>query len=269
LFKITLLAALCMSALFAQPAPPNASMVRFDVAAMDKAVDPCTDFYQYACGGWIKNNPIPPDQSRWGRFSELDERNKQALREILEEAAKGGPGRDSATQKIGDYYAACMDEKGIDAKGLAPLQAELDRIRKLTGKEQLAEAIVHLHRIGISPLFEFGSGQDFKDSSAVIAQLDQGGIGLPDRDYYFKEDAKSVELRQKYVAHVQRMFELAGEKPETAKAWAQTVMRMETALAKGSLDRVSRRDPEKIYHLMKTDEMWWAAPGPRSAERAR
>ena len=235
-------------------------MVRFEIKAMDKAANPCTDFYQYACGGWIKNNPIPPDQSRWGRFSELAERNRDTLHEILEEAAKGGPGRDSVTQKIGDYYAACMDEKGIDAKGLAPLQGELDRIRNLTGKDQLAEAIVHLHRIGITSLFEFSSGQDFKDSTAVIAELDQGGIGLPERDYYFREDAKSVELRQKYVAHVQRMFELAGEKPETARAWAQTVMRIETALAKGSLDQVSRRDPEKVYHPMKKDDLGSLSP---------
>ena len=199
MLRITLLASLCISALVAQP-------TAFDVKSMDRTADPCTDFYQYACGGWIKNNPVPPDQSRWGRFSELDERNKQALREILEEAAKGGPVRDSATQKIGDYYAACMDEKGIDAKGLAPLQGELDRIRNLTGKPQLAEAIVHLHRIGITSLFEFGSGQDYKDSTAVIAQLDQGGLGLPDRDYYLEGRREirgaAPEVRGARAAHV-------------------------------------------------------------------
>ena len=140
-------------------------MVRFDVKAMDKAADPCKDFYQYACGNWIKSNPIPADQARWGRFNELDERNKQALREILEEAAKPDPGRDSVTRQIGDYYAACMDEKGIDARGLAPLEAEFDRIQQLSDKSQLAEEIAHLHRIGVSSLFEFGSGQDFKDST--------------------------------------------------------------------------------------------------------
>jgi putative endopeptidase len=260
LLKIAFLASAGVFALFAQPATPNASMVRFDVKAMDKAADPCKDFYQYACGNWIKSNPIPADQARWGRFNELDERNKQALREILDEAAKPDAGRDGVTRQIGDYYAACMDEKGIDARGLAPLAAEFDRIRQLSDKAQLAEEIAHLHRIGVGSLFEFGSGQDFKDSTAVVAQLDQGGLGMPDRDYYLKDDPKSVELRQKYVAHVQRMFELAGRSPETAQAYAATVMRMETELAKGSLDRVSRRDPEKIYHPMKRADVVALSP---------
>jgi endothelin-converting enzyme/putative endopeptidase len=260
LLKILLLTCALACALFAQPATPNASMVRFDVKAMDKTADPCTDFYQFACGNWMKSNPIPADQARWGRFNELDERNKYVLRAILEEAAKPDPNRDSVTRQIGDYFAACMDEKGIDARGLAPLKAELDRIRAISNKSQLAAEIAHLHRSGVSSLFEFGSGQDFKDSTAVVAQLDQGGIGMPDRDYYFKEDPKSVELREKYMAHVQRMFELAGRSTETAKAYAATVMRIETALAKGSLDRVSRRDPEKIYHPMKKADVATLAP---------
>jgi endothelin-converting enzyme/putative endopeptidase len=255
LLKSTLFAFLAVGILSAQTAAPNASMMRFDVKAMDKTADPCKDFYQYACGTWLKNNPIPSDQARWGRFDELAERNRETLHQILEEASKPSPGRDADTQKIGDYYAACMDEKALDAKGLAPLQPELDRIKNLSNKAQLAEEIAHLHRIGIASLFDFSSGQDFKDSSLVVAQLDQGGLGLPDRDYYFKDDPKSVELRQKYLAHVQRMFELAGEKPADAKAHAETVMRLETALAKGSLDRVSRRDPEKIYHPMKKAEL--------------
>ena len=250
MLKTALTTVACACALAAQTAP-NASMMPLDLTAIDKSADPCQDFYQYACGTWMKNNPTPPDQARWGRFSELEDRNREVLHQILEAAAKPDPGRDATTQKIGDYYASCMDDKTIDAKGLAPLQPELDRIRNLARKSQLAAEIAHLHRIGIGSLFEFGSGQDFKDSSAVIAQLDQGGLGLPDRDYYLKDDAKSVEIRQKYLAHVQRMFELAGEKPETAKAHADVVMRMETLLAKGSLDRVSRRDPEKVYHLLK------------------
>jgi endothelin-converting enzyme/putative endopeptidase len=260
LLKIPFLACVLALAASAQPAAPNASMVRFDVNAIDKTADPCKDFYQYACGNWLKANPIPADQARWGRFNELDERNKQELHAILEEAAKPDPGRDSVTRQIGDYYAACMDEKGIDARGLAPLKPELERIRQLSDKSQLAAQIAHMHRIGVSTLFEFGSGQDFKDSSAVVAQLDQGGLGMPDRDYYLKSDPKSVELRQKYLAHMQRMFELAGYTPETAKANADTVMRMETELAKGSLDRVSRRDPEKIYHPMKKPDVVALAP---------
>ena len=177
------------------------------------------------------------------------------LREILEEAGKPTPNKDAISQKIGDYYAACMDEKAIDARGLAPLEADLNRIRNLKDKGQLGELVAHLQRIGVDTLFEFDSGPDFKDASLNIAQTDQGGLGLPERDYYLKDDAKSQEIRQKYVAHVQRMLELAGEKPEQAKADAATVMKIETDLAKGSLDIVSRRDPEKQYHKMTLKEM--------------
>ncbi|MCX6633015.1 MAG: M13 family metallopeptidase N-terminal domain-containing protein, partial [Candidatus Solibacter sp.] len=175
MLKIAFLATAHAVALLAQPAAPNASMVRFDVKAIDKATDPCKDFYQYACGNWLKANPIPPDQASWGRFNELDERNKLALRAVLEEAARPDPGRDGVTRQIGDYYAACMDDKAIDARGLAPLTAEFDRIRQLSDKSQLAEEIAHLHRIGVGSVFDFTSGQDFKDSTQVVAQLDQGG----------------------------------------------------------------------------------------------
>jgi endothelin-converting enzyme/putative endopeptidase len=268
LVKFTIFACLTLSVVSAQTtsqrpaagAATNIPDLRFDASLMDKSVDPCTDFYQYACGNWIKNNPIPADQSRWGRFTQLQERNLAILREILEEAAKGGAQRDAVTQKIGDYYAACMDEAGIERKGLAPLQPELDRIRDLKDKSQLAPEVAHLQRSGIGALFEFGSGQDFKDSNSVIAQADQGGIGLPDRDYYLKDDARMKEIREKYVAHVQKMFELAGEPPARAKADAETVMRLETDLAKGSMDRVSRRDPEKVYHRMSRQELESLAP---------
>ena len=212
-----------------------------------------------------QGKPDPADHSRWGRFNEVDERNKAVLHQILEEAARPSPNRDATAEKIGDHYAACMDESGIDSRGLAPLRPELDRIAKLTSKEQLADAIAHLHRIGSLPLFAFSSGQDFKDSSRVVAQLDQAGLGLPDRDYYLKDDPRSVELRQKYRAHVERMFGLAGDSPETAKADTAAVMKIETDLARASLDRPSRRDPEKVYHPMSKQELARIAGGFRWA----
>jgi len=250
LVKIACFSLLWISSAFAQNAAPMSKppSVRFDIGALDKSADPCVDFYQFACGGWLKANPIPPDQARWGRFDELQERNRETLHAILEDAAKPAPGRDAVTQKIGDYYAACMDDKAIDARGIAALMPDLTRIRDLKDKSQLAPVVARLHRIGADVLFQFSSGQDFKDATEVIAQADQGGLGLPDRDYYLKDDAKSVELRQKYEVHVQRMLELLGEKPEQAKADAAAILRVETALAKGSLDLVSRRDPEKQYH---------------------
>jgi endothelin-converting enzyme/putative endopeptidase len=232
----------------------------FSVKNIDTTVNPCTDFYQYACGSWMKNNPIPADQSRWGRFDQLQERNRAVLREILEAASKPDAGRDAATRLIGDYYAACMDEKGVEAAGLKPLAEELRRIRDLRNKEQIAAVVAGLHRAGVETMFQFSSGQDFKDSTQVIAQVDQGGLGLPDRDYYLKQDAPSVELRQKYVAHVARILVLAGETAAAAKAEAETVMKIETALAEGSLDLVSRRDPEKVYHRMATSDMVALSP---------
>ena len=241
-------------------ATPVPEALKFSVNNIDRSADPCVDFYQYACGNWMKNNPIPQDQSRWGRFSQLQERNRDVLHQILEEAAKPDPNRDPVTRQIGDFYAACMDEKAIDARGLQGIQPALDRIRNVKDKAELADLAAYLQKQGMGSLFEFGSGQDFKDSTQVIAQADQGGIGLPDRDYYLRTDAKSVELRQQYVEHVARMFELMGEKPDVAKAHADTVMRIETALAKGSLDNVSRRDPEKQYHKMTKEELQALTP---------
>ena len=202
----------------------------------------------------MKNNPIPPDQSRWGRFDELAERNRAILREILEDSS-ANPQRAALDQKIGDYYAACMDEPAIERKGTAPLRPMLDRISGMPDKAALAAEVARLQKSGVSVLFDFGSGPDFKNSREVIAQLDQGGLGLPDRDYYLKTDAKSVELRKQYQAHVERMFRLLGEGPAQAAAAARTVMEIETALAKASLDLVSRRDPDKVYHKIPREEL--------------
>jgi endothelin-converting enzyme/putative endopeptidase len=229
-----------------------------DVQSMDTNVDPCTDFFAYSCGGWMKKNPIPPDQSSWSVYSKLEDDNKAILREILESAATPAPDRDATKQKIGDYYAACMDEKAINAAAIKPLQPVLDQIQQLRSHSAIADiAAVMVYN---NALFRFRSDQDFKDSTQVIAEVDQGGIGLPDRDYYLKTDAASVEIRKKYIAHLQKMFALLGDKPGLASEEAQTVVRIETALAKASLTRVERRDPPKLYHKMTVEQLIALSP---------
>jgi endothelin-converting enzyme/putative endopeptidase len=229
-----------------------------DVTAMDRTIDPCVDFFKYACGGWIKNNPIPPDQSSWDLYSKMEDENKDKLRGILEAASGPDTGRNAVNQKIGDYYASCMDEKAIEDQGIAPLKAELDRIAKVRSKTDLADVASAMPTDNI--LFRFDSIQDFRDASQVVADVDQGGLGLPDRDYYLKTDAKSEELRKAYVAHVQKMFELLGDAPTIAGAEAQAVMRIETDLAKGSLTRVERRDPKNLDHKLTSEELQKISP---------
>ncbi len=249
--------------LHAQDGPDPAkdpSVLHFDVSNLDRTVDPCVDFYQFACGGWRTRNPIPSDQSRWSRFSVLAEQNRATLHDILEAAAKPSPGRDAVDARIGDYYAACMDDRAVESKGTKALAPTLDGIRGLKSKQDLASALGRLHRNGVAALFGFGSDQDFKDATTVIAVLDQGGLGLPDRDYYFRDDPKSQETRAKYVEHVTKMLTLAGDSPAAAASAAKAVMELETALAKVSLDRVARRDPERIYHKMTRDELAKLAP---------
>ncbi len=219
---------------------------------MDRSVDPCTDFYHYACGAWIKKNPIPPDQARWDVYAKLSEDNERFLWGILVEASKPSPGRSLVETEIGDYFAACMDEQAQERAGLTPLQPALDAIARLRSVRNVAAYLgrEHLTIAGDGMFFGFGSNQDFQDSSRVIAFLDAGGLGLPDRDYYTKTDPKSQEIRQKYLLHVQHMFELLGEAPALAKTHAQTVMSIETEMAKASLTRVEKRDPYKLFHKM-------------------
>jgi putative endopeptidase len=239
-----------------QPAPDYTPAL--NVTSMDRSVDPCVDFFAYSCGGWIKRNPIPPDQSSWDTYSKMQDENLGRLRGILEAAATPGPNRDAVDQKIGDYYASCTDEKTIDARSADPLKPALDRISQINSKAEIATAAAAM--IDDNVLFRFESIQDYRDASQVIANTDQGGLGLPDRDYYTKTDAKSVELRKAYVAHVQKMFELLGDKPDAAAAEAQTVMHIETALAKGSMTRVERRDPKALDHKMTTADLEKLSP---------
>ena len=229
-----------------------------DVTSMDRSVDPCADFFQYSCGGWIRNNPIPPDQSSWSLYAKMQDENLIRLRGILEAAAAPDANRNPAAQKIGDYYASCIDEKAIEAKATAPLKPDLDRIAKINSKSEIADIAAAM--VDDNVLFRFGSTQDFRDASQVIAEADQGGLGLPDRDYYLKDDAKSVELRKAYVAHVQKMFELLGDQPAAAAAEGQTVMRIETALAQGSMTRVDRREPKNLDHKMTSGELETISP---------
>ena len=229
-----------------------------DVTAMDRTIDPCVDFFQYACGGWIKNNPIPPDQSAWDLYSKMEDENKEKLRGILEAAAAPDPGRNAVNQKIGDYYASCMDEKAIEARGADPLKPALERIAGIQSKAEIADVKSTL--IGANVLFPIESIQDFRDATQVIANIDQGGLGLPDRDYYTKDDPKSEELRNAYLAHVRKMFELLGDSPTASASEAQTVMRIETILAKGSMTRVERRDPKNLDHKMTGAELEQLSP---------
>ncbi len=177
-----------------------------DVSAMDRTIDPCVDFYTYSCGAWIKKNPIPPDQSSWSTYGKLEDENRAQLRAILEEAARTSATRDAVAQKIGDYYASCMDEAAIEKLGAKPLLPQLERIASLKSKQDLAEYAATAQfppsLYGGGTLFTFRSNQDFKDSTQVIAEADQGGLGLPDRDYYLKDDPESQKLREAYLAHV-------------------------------------------------------------------
>jgi len=219
---------------------------------MDRSVDPCTDLFRYSCGAWLKKNPIPPDQASWDVYSKLSQDNQLFLWGILDQASKPSAGRSLVETEIGDYFNACMDESAVEKAGAAPLKPGLDEIVALRSLRDLPAYLgrEHLNIAGSHMLFGFGSNQDFADSSRIIAFASAGGLGLPDRDYYVKTDAKSQETRQKYVEHMQRMFELLGDAPQIAQAHSQTVMDIETALAKVSLTRVEKRDPYKLFHKM-------------------
>ncbi|MGA9982447.1 MAG: M13 family metallopeptidase [Acidobacteriaceae bacterium] len=232
----------------------------FDAAAMDKSADPCTDFYQYACGSFAKLHPIPGDLPAFDQFANLFEFNTQALHQIVEKAAAAHAATGTNEQKIGDYYAACIDTDAIDKRGLAPIQPELDRIAALHSKDELPALVAHLNRLSVGVFFDYGSQQDFKDATREIAYIDQSGLGLPEKDYYLRTDDKSVELRKQYVAHLANVLKLLGDAPDAAQSEAQKILDLETALAKASQGNVERRDPAKIYHMMSLASFSATAP---------
>ncbi len=233
-----------------------------DTAFIDRAADACVDFFQFACGNWIKLNPIPADQARWDVYSKLHDDNLRLLWGILEAAAKPSPDRTPNEQKIGDYFAACMDETAIDKTGAEALRPELDSIAALQRLSDVPPLLarLHLESARTSPLFGFSSSQDYADSSRMIAFATAGGLGLPDRDYYVKSDAKSQEIRAKYLDHVANTFQLLGDAAANATAESQVVMAIETALAKASLTRVDKRDPYKLFHKVSGAELLKMTP---------
>jgi putative endopeptidase len=232
-----------------------------DLASMDKSIDPCIDFYQYSCGGWQKNNPIPPDQTSWAAYSKLYQDNLAFLRGLLEEAGRTPDSSDQVGQQIGAFYAACMDETAVEKRGLGAIQRQLDEIARLKSKKQIAPLVARLTLpFGRSTLFSAGSAQDPDNSEQEIADVDQGGLGLPDRDYYTKTDAKSKEIRDRYLQHVQRVFELLGDTPTTARKNAAVILRIETKLAGSQWTRVERRNPYNLKHKMTVPELVRLAP---------
>ena len=241
--------ALSQSAPSGAPAPAAAAELRvFDSSLIDKTIDPCENFYRFSCNGWFKRNPLPPDQTSYGRFTELAELNRLRLKQILESTSAPTATRSANEQKIGDEYSSCMDTATVNKLGLAPLQPELDRIAALKTSARLPALLAHLHSIGVRAFFGMGSNQDFADSTSVISFYGAGGLGLPERDYYTRTDAKSVEQRQQYVAHVKKIFMLAGEPEAQAAKDAETVLAIETRLAKASLTMTEQRDPQNLNH---------------------
>jgi len=247
-----------------RPLPALPYTPSLEPSFMDRSADPCADLYTYACGGWMKQNPIPGDQARWSVYGKTYDENQQYLWGILEEAARPAPGRSPQRQKIGDYFSACMDEAAVEKLGVSPLKPDLDAVAALKSAKDLPRFLASAHlRIGggYQPMmFGFGADQDPGNSEQVIAWATAGGLGLPDRDYYTKEDARSVEIRKRYVQHVAAVLGLIGEPKEQAEKDAATVMGIETALARATLTRVEKRDPYKTYHKMPVEKLQGLTP---------
>lgn len=265
LLSLAVMICICACPAFAQATSPSQSehfppIPGFDSSAMDKAADPCVDFYQYACGNFSKNHPTPADAPEFDEFYNLLEYNTQVLHDLLESAASAQANVGTNEQKIGDFYQSCLNTEAIEKRGLAPIESELRRIANLKSKDELPELAAHLNRMGAGVFFDYSSIPDFKDATMNIAAIDQGGLGLPEKDYYIRTDAKSVEIRKEYVTHIATLLKLLGEQSDAAQADAEKILAFETALAKGSMGVVERRDPENIYHIMTLTSFAATAP---------
>lgn len=259
---LVLAVALAGTGLRARSRPADASGYwGFETTNLDKSCKPCDDFYEFAMGGWMKANPIPPAYSTWGSFSRLLDKNQQNLRQILEAAETAKPAAGSNEQKIGDFYGSCMDTAEIDAAGLQPIEADTAGIAAMKNESDLQLEAARLQKEGVPVLFRFGANQDAKDSTQVVGSAFQGGLGLPEREYYLKQDDKSKQLRDAYLKHVAKMFELAGDSSATAAGEATAVLSIETALANVSMKNTDLRDPEKTYHHMKLADLQSLTPG--------